>query len=140
MRSATICFLLLLCSVLAFGQQPQWAVVANVVLFSQVQAIPQTTIFTPTEPGIYRLTLYFSGGGGREGYREEVFEADLNGVDISGEAISYSPQVRCGTPIINSVSPIVSLKPQQPLTYDVTAFVYNAACQYNLAITVERLM
>lgn len=87
LRNATTCFLLLLCSAMAFGQdQPQWKVVASVVLFNQRQALPPTTILTPIGEGIYRLTLYFSGGGAGSGSLTEI----IGGFDITGAQIASS--------------------------------------------------
>ena len=61
MRKATIGLLLLLCSLAAFGQtQPQWRVVQHVILTHQSAPIPQSPLFTPTKPGLYRLSAYIS--------------------------------------------------------------------------------
>src|SRR5579872_3483622 len=62
MRHAMLCLLLMLCSVFTFSQeQPQWKVVQSVVLRGQTAPIPQTTLFTPQEPGLYRFSGYVSG-------------------------------------------------------------------------------
>ncbi len=104
----------------------------------QTQSI-NGTLLVPTDPGIYRLNLYFSIGGGGNGL-QSYFLTQLHGTDItggSGEGLycSDSAEVYWMPPIM------VSLKPQEPLTYRVAASkVPTAGCQYNLAITVEQLM
>ena len=65
MRKAMICFVVMLCSVIALGQgQPQWTVIQHVNLSQQIHPISPVTLLTPAEPGIYWLTVYFSGGTG----------------------------------------------------------------------------
>ena len=80
--------MMVLCSVLAFGQgEPLWTVVKHVLLFNQNQAIPLTTLLTPTEPGIYRLNLYFQGGGGTSkfgNFIERLFATDITGYSLNG--------------------------------------------------------
>ncbi|HTA24735.1 MAG TPA: hypothetical protein VK763_14480 [Terriglobales bacterium] len=61
MRKATICSLVVLCSLAALGQnQPQWKVVQYVSMVNQSNNIPTTTIFVPTAPGLYRMSAYLS--------------------------------------------------------------------------------
>src|ERR1035438_8751461 len=118
MSNATICFLLMLCSVVAFGQQPQWTVVQQVVLFHQNQAIPKTTLLTPNGQGIYRLNLYLSGGSFGEGNGQIAYS--LNGFDITGAQIFSAGGIDCGSKEWLSMPPImVSLAPQAPLTYQI---------------------
>jgi hypothetical protein len=149
MRKATICFLLLLCSVIAFGQQPQWTTVASVVLFSQNQNVPKTTIFTPTEPGVYRLNVYFSGGT-HGAATNGAFEASVSGFDITGRPLSDDNgwgglgtlNVHCGGFLQWGFLPqlTVSLEPNVPLVYQVLSQSASLDCVYNLAITVEQLV
>ena len=139
MRKTTACFLIMLCSAIAFGQQqPQWTVVQSVVLFSQSQAIPQTTLLTPTEPGLYRLTVYFSGGGGAS--PQGAFDLVVVGTDISGVPSRTELGGPCAFSRFISLSPIVSLKPSVPLTFEVDNLGTSPGCVYNLAITVEQLV
>jgi len=64
MHKATICLLLLLGSLAAFGQsQPQRTVVQSIILPDQTAPIAQTTLFTPTSAGLYRLNAYISATG-----------------------------------------------------------------------------
>ena len=145
MRNATIYSLLLFCSGLAFGQQPQWTTVASVVLFNQSQAdrYKKTTLLTPTEPGIYRLNVYFSGGGGTNNPNGEWgFYTELNGFDITGQPLNFSQSVQCGFGMSAFWMPqvVVSLKPQHPLTYDFGGMSPTPGCIYNVAITVEQLV
>jgi hypothetical protein len=139
MRQAILSFLLL-CSAIAFGQEPQWTVVQHVVLLNQNQNIPLTTLFTPTEPAVYRLTIYFSGVGTKG---RGAFAYFLNGVDISGQTIEEGDEVSCPGTGFQSPPPITTiLKPQVPFQYVVVnrdPFPPNS-CYYNLAITVEQLV
>ena len=141
MCKATICFLMLLCSAIALGQQPQWTVVQNVVLSNQNEDIAKTTIFTPTEPGLYRLTLYFStSGNGTTGwFLETLFGTDISGQDLSHLAIY---QLECSTAAAyRPIPPItIRLRPNTPLAYSVDSYRSNSPCVYNLAITVEQLV
>src|ERR1035438_2679197 len=134
MRKATLCFLLLLFSALAFGQEPQWTVVQRVVLFDQSRAIPTTAIFTPTEPGLYRFTLYLSATGGRNG--SGSFIETISGTDISGARLASSYQVECGRFFAYwmPIAPItVSLEPNEPLVYKVDQLPPpgSTPCKYN---------
>jgi len=140
MSKATLCFVMILCSVIAFAQQqPQWTVIQHVALSQQSQPIPQTTLFTPTSPGIYRLTVYFSGGTGTG---TGIWVESLNGTDITGLPLGGSGNLAifCREANWQWTPPVViSLKPQVPLTYQVSD-ISASGCQYNLVITVEELL
>ncbi len=139
MRNATICFLLLLCSVLAFGQEPQWTVVKHVVLLNQTQSVRFENLLTPTEPALYRLSFYFSGNGngaGQSGY----YSVSLNGTDISGMPLGAGGYVLCYQIGWNSTTTTAILKPQAHLSYTVFADNSSTNCTYNLAITIEQLV
>jgi hypothetical protein len=141
MRKVTICFLLMLCSVLAFGQQ-RWAIVGSVALFNQSQGILRTTIFTPTELGIYRLNFYFSVLGGNEKEYGNFYE-DVYITDISGQEWDPSPYGACSGGYYRPVDPItISLKPNVPVEFAThyEGVPRNSPCVYNLAITVEELV
>jgi hypothetical protein len=140
MRKAAICFLLLLCSAIAFGQQqPQWTVVQSEVLSNQNQPIAQT-LLTPTEASIYRLTIYFSVVSGPS--PQGAFELTVVGKDISGLPLTGTPfGFGCGGPGFFQVSSAISLKPNLPLSFEVKSFgIPSQGCVYNLAITVEQLV
>ena len=141
MRNAMICAVLMLCSILALGQgQPQWTVVQHVTLSQQLQPIPQTTLLTPTEPGIYRITVYFSGGNetGSSGWSEVLNGTDITGAPLGGVGDLNIP---CRGANWSFTFPItISLEPNVPLTYQVRAYSQVPSCHYNLAITVEQLM
>ena len=143
MRKATLYFLLIICSILAFGQEPQWIVVKHVVLFDQKQPILKTTLLTPAEANFYRLTVYISGGGGRPS-ASEAFVVDVNGTDVSGQSWDLSPVLPCNILSVIGLPPYTLIsKPNLPLTYEVyrrPASVLSSDCTYNLAITVEQLV
>src|SRR5579864_9130694 len=117
--------LVMLWSGVALGQQtlpqqralPQWTVIRHVVLYQQSAPISQTTLLTPTQPGIYRFTVYFSGGSGTGGGRwlESLSGSDITGLSLGGLG---SLGVLCGELLWQWTPPVVvSLKPEVPLTY-----------------------
>ena len=93
----------------------------------------------PATPGIYRLTVYFSGGTGTgTGYWSE----SLTGTDISGATLSGSGNLNvfCNEVNWQWTPPItISLKPEVPLTYQVQD-IAASNCQYNVVIVVEQLL
>ena len=142
MRKATLCFLLLLCSAAAFGQEPQWTVVKHVSLMHQDLNILLTTILIPTEPGLYRISFYLSGGVTDDARIDAVWTATLAGSDVTSAPLGpLRLQVPCNQASwVSAPSITVSLKPQVPLTYQVIANGNPRGCQYNLGITVEQLL
>lgn len=143
MRKVTVCFLLMLSSVWAFGQQqPQWKVVASVVMFNQSHADGKhITLLIPTEPSVYRLNVYNSGGAGTNNNDHWGFVTVLSGVDITGQRLSFAQDIICGQPNVSWMpQAVVSLKPDEPLTYYVEGGSPIPSCIYNLAITVEQLV
>jgi hypothetical protein len=143
MRKATICFLMLLWSANAFAQEPQWTVVKHVVLFNQNQPILQTTLLTPTEANIYRLTVYLAGGGSRVS-PDEAFLVDVRATDISGQPWDGVGLILpCNIQSVEWLPPATVIsKPNLPLTYEVHSrlSVPLTDCTYSLAITVEQLV
>jgi hypothetical protein len=142
MRKAAIFFLVLLCSAISYGQEPQWTVVKHVFLTQQTANIFHTTLLTPTEPSLYRISAYLSGGVGGSPRTNAVWTATLAGSDITGAAFKPAPlQVPCNQTVwLSAPSIIISLEPQVPLTYQVIDGGGGLTCQYNLAITVEQLV
>jgi len=140
MHRARIFFLLLLCSATSVGQEPQWTVIKHVILMQQDQSV-FGTLLTPSEPGIYRLNLYFSVSGQEKG-RQSYFMAHIHGTDITGSPVDNGQLFYCDSAGAFWMPPImVALKPQEPLTYYVNRLQPpTAPCQYNLGITVEQLV
>jgi len=138
MRTTIVFFAVLLCSLVVVGQQqPQWTVVQHVELMQQGQPIAPTTLLTPTESGVYRLTAYFSSVGGTAAGGWTEF---LNATDITGGLVNGNLGLNCrsghywfSTPPITAV-----LKANAPVTYQVSS-TGAATCQYNLLIIVEQL-
>ena len=137
MRKVVIC-LILLASTLAFGQQ--WQTIKSMSLLQQNQPVPLTTLLTPSVPGIYRLTFYFSVGGGAGITPPGFFDATLTGRDITGLPDNLDLVLSCKQQNFESVSQVVSLKTGVPLTYIVTTSGSTGNCTYNVAITVEQLL
>lgn len=66
MRNTAICLIVILgLGVAAFSQTPppQWKVVQAIHLIEQTSTIPATTLFTPTEAGLYRVNVTATCGG-----------------------------------------------------------------------------
>jgi hypothetical protein len=138
MRTAAICFLLLLSSVLAFGQEPQWTVVKHLTLTQQNTPIPFTTLLIPEDAGIYRVNISFSGSGTEH---VGVWGAQVGGADVSGAQLNLGGEADCNVPNWTPIpSVMVFLKAQVPLVYRVFGRGATPSCQYNLAITVEQLV
>lgn len=138
MRNAILCFLLMLCSVLAFGQEPQWTVVKHLILTQQNTPIPFTTLLFPEDAGIYRVNISFSGSGTEN---TGLWEAQLGGTDISGGQLNLGGEADCNVPNWTPIpSVMVFLKAKVPLVYRVFGRSATPSCQYNLAITVEQLV
>lgn len=136
MRQATICFLMLLWSAIAFGQEPQWRVIKHVSLVEQ-NLITEGNILIPTQPlGVYRLTIYFSVEGTGQG----GFNADVTGLDISGQSFDkYIEGAVCPAGGFSSDAITVVLQPRQPLRYSISNN-NPSNCNYSLIITVEQLV
>jgi hypothetical protein len=143
MRKATMCLLVALCSLVAFGQnQPQWKVVQSVILTQQTAAISQTTIFTPERSGLYRLNAYISG----KAMNNIQFNPSLNFYFMCSDRFQ---QGDCGafmglnvhgphTQYIGSY--VFSPRPGTPVSY--LTSVGNPPpmnLQYDLAFTIEQL-
>jgi hypothetical protein len=132
MRKASICLLVLLFSSLAsFGQnEPQWKVVQRVVLIDQTNTISQTTLFTPTKPGVYRLTGYISAtGNGAE------WHLYLDWTDFAGSTQDIQMTATYGENIDEiGAYPFVP-KVGVPFTYAVEGITGA----YNIAFTIEQL-
>lgn len=137
MRKPTICLLLLLCSLAAFGQsQPQWRVVQSIILPNQTAPITQTTLFTPTEAGLYRLTVYISATALSSG---EEWSFGLIWTDL----VEQNPFTLTVSAVRNgpgTITSIFSPRRNTPVSFQVEA--ENSPppnSHYNLAFTVEQL-
>ncbi len=128
MRKATICLLLLVCSLAAFGQnEPQWRVVKTGVLVKSNQT-GFATLFTPQVSGLYRITGYISTNeGGQE------FGVTFAWTDVSGFSAGSTLTATFGNPaqIVLPFFPSAGT----PATYFITGTVGT----YNLAYTIEQL-
>jgi hypothetical protein len=134
MRKLTIYSLFLVFCCLAFGQTaPQWKVIKAVTLNHQTAAIPPTSLFTPTNPGFYRLSAYISSAGTSQAVWTLSFSwNDLNGVyEQSGTtAIDGPPSPPLGFVFVP--------QPGLPVNYSVSPVGLEAG-YYDVAFTVEQL-
>lgn len=143
MRNATICLLLILCSMAAFGQnQPQWKVVNAVALTNQTAPIAQKTLFTPTAPGLYRLDAYLSATNLPGQQNDPSWSFLLIYVDLmtgQGEGAGMIVQANgVSTSYIGSY--VFSIQPGTPVSYLVSASDPPPAnSEYSLAFTIEQL-
>lgn len=139
MRKAVLCILLLVATV-AFGQQWQVVPGAVVSVFNQSAAVQPTVLLTPDSPGIYRLLMYFSVSTQPNNTPAGFYDATLQGTDITGLPYTADLMLSCKQSLYESLSPAISLKAGQPLTYAVAANGNLSGCNYNLTITVEKLV
>ncbi len=138
MRRPTILFLLL--ALPASGQHlPQWKVAHSVILSNQTNPIPLTTIFTPQAQGVYRLSVYFSGGGGTPAAGD--WDMSANWTDLTGAGGDFDElQVNTGDANWTQHTPsLLSIEPDTPLQYEVVSVGNVSGSDYNLVLTVEQL-
>jgi hypothetical protein len=129
MRKTTmLCLLMLVGSLTAFSQsQPQWKIVHSLILIRQTVPVQETTIFKPSEAGVYRLSAYWSETG--KGSNQQF---TLSWTDITGSAQELSMS---GVGPSRS-SPFVFIpKIGTPITYVGS----GSTGVYNVALTIEQL-
>jgi hypothetical protein len=129
MRKTTmLCVLMLVGSLTAFGQSPvQWKVVQSLVLIRQTVPAQETTVFTPSEAGVYRISVYWSETG--KGSNQQF---TLSWTDITGSAQELGMS---GVGPSRS-SPFVFIpKIGTPITYVGSGSIGV----YNVAFTIEQL-
>ena len=137
MRKATLCLVVLLCSLAAYGQkQPQWRVVKSVSLFDQSEPIPNTILFTPSTFGVYRLSGYMAGTNLQSGTALEFF---MSWTDASGSPESSSMVVQNQIPSETINPTVFTVHPGTPVVYDVEAAPPPVGYTYILVLTVEKL-
>jgi hypothetical protein len=139
MHKTTICLFMLLCSVAALGQKPPlWKVVQALALTNQTAPIPQTTLFTPTRAGVFRLSVYMSGGGETPG---GDWDLSVGWTDLTGASSDFGElQVFTGGANYTQHSPsMLSIEPKTPLLHEVDAAGNTSGSDYNLVITMEQL-
>ena len=113
-------------------------IVAQLALTNQTGPIPQTTIFTPTQSGVYRISTYFESNspGTGESYTLTLVYAD--DVDSLDNAVLVYPSSNnyYGNPTGFSSFRALANNP-------VSIYTQGTAPQgyvYSLYITIERLM
>jgi hypothetical protein len=136
MRKATMCLLIALCSLAAFGQsQPQWKVVQYVSLAKQANNIPETTMFVPTAPGLYRMSGYLSVVGPAAGWELVVTWTDVTGLNSSSHL-----KVVANGPAVGQLGALIFVpKAGVPVAYSVTEQGNNPPSIYNVGIVIEQL-
>jgi hypothetical protein len=136
-----LCSLLLLCSSLSLGQTvPQWKVVKTVLLNNQTAAIPLTTLFTPTENSVYRLSAYMSARnlkpGLFDGWTFTFLATDFVNKNTSGNFV----QVVGGPPYQSLGAWVFTPLKGTPVTYQVAEIgTPPPDAEYALAFTIEQL-
>ena len=117
----------------SWQQQPQWSVVHQLALTHQVNPISQTTIFTPTKAGLYRLNAYISGANSPDQWVLQFGWTDLSSAPVIQEINPQPSGVGW-----NQLALVFSVQPGTPVTFSVSGQPGQNAF-YNLAFTVERL-
>jgi hypothetical protein len=141
MFKATICMLLLLCSLAAFSQtQPQWRVVKHVILTYQTTQVQQTTIFTPTKPGLYRLSAYISAEGQFANWNLRLSWTDAAGKPTNTYITAATGPCTVGQNYtVAEMSHLLVPQGRTPVIYEVDAAPDPPAGDYNIIITIEQL-
>jgi len=139
MRNTAICLVVILGAWLtAIAQEaPQWKVVQVVQIVQQNTPVAVTTLFTPTDAGLYRVVAYMSTEGAKNaGWQMVMFWDDLTGLQA---AFSISANTGGGLKAWGSTQVVTfSPKPGNPVTYSVVQ-EGAVANRYNLTFTIERL-
>lgn len=141
MRRVTICLLvllpLLLCSLTALGQsQPQWKVVQSVSMAKQANNIPQTNLFVPATPGLYRMSTYLSVVGSAD-----QWELVLTWTDVTGLRSSSELKVTANGRAVGQQGALIFVpKAGVPVAYSVTEEGENPPPSiYNFGVVIEQL-
>ena len=128
MRKLTMTLTMLLCCCAAYGQSvPQWVVVHSLFLTRQTAPVPQTTVFTATTAGVYRVTAYWSETG-----KEANQTFTLSWTDIIGEV----QQLNLGGVGESRVAPFMIVP---KVGTAVTYVGFGTSGVYNVAYTIEQL-
>jgi hypothetical protein len=136
MRKAAICAIVIFGSWVApLAQAPvhEWKVVQVVQLTKETSEIPTTTIFTPTEVGLYRVNILMACGGAKGhgganspswqlafyyGANSNHFEVGCGG-GSNGGSVPYLISPSAGTPATYAVAGVLS----PPFSYDVDIII-----------------
>jgi hypothetical protein len=135
MRRAAIALIaVMMCAGYSFGQSnglPQWKVIKEFHVMDQTAGVPLTILFTPTQNGLYRLSMYVSASTDIRqltGWDMFVYWNDqtglpaqfLLGADLTGgstyqaDSTLFSPQI--GKPVAVYVQ--TGNPPPQDASYD----------------------
>lgn len=139
MRKMILIAVLMCASVISFGQSnglPQWKVVKEFHVADQTASVPPTVLFTPTQKGLYRLSMYVSASTDIKqltGWDMFVYWTDqtglsanfLLGTDLTGgttyqaDSAMFSPQI--GKPVTVFIQ--TSNPPPQDASYCVALVI-----------------
>jgi hypothetical protein len=133
-RKLTIGLVFVAFCCVAFGQTaPQWKVIKVVTLSHQTTAIPQTTLFTPTNQSFYRMSAYISSAGSSQA----IWTLSFSWNDLNGEYEQTGTSAADGPP---SPALVFVFVPQSgtPFNYSVSP-VGAEAGYYDVVFTIEQL-
>lgn len=134
MRKLTLCSLFFAFCCVAFGQAaPQWKVIKLVTLNHQTAAVSQTTLFTPTNPGFYRLSAYISSAGSSQA----IWTLSFSFNDLNGEPEQVGTTAADG-PCSPSLEFVFAPQPGVPVSYSVSPVGIEAG-YYDVMFTIEQL-
>jgi hypothetical protein len=131
-RKMTVCLLVFLCSLAAHGQPLQWSVVKSIVLLNQTASIPQTTLFTPTQAGVFRLSAEIVPASTEGIWTLEVFWKDRI---RTHEA--YSCLNTCISSLPEFLNITMAVSKDSPIQY--ATFPPNDVGGFDLVIVLEQL-
>jgi hypothetical protein len=143
MRKVMLCGLVLLCSCVSFSQTvPQWKVVKAVFLRNRTAAIQETTLFTPTENGLYRLSGYMSASN-LQGIQNAFWSFILRYTDLTQLESNSSMLVQGNGGVINTIdSHVFAVLKGTPISYEVIKSDNPPPppdAEYTIAFTIEQL-
>jgi len=126
--------------------------VLRVDLTNQTVPIPQTTLFTPNEDGMYRISAYMvmttSGYTPNAGWLFDLFWTDEAGVETRSSLIGVFDNAKPPSAYATNGNPgyypttspfIFRAVAGQPVSYDVSQYNPPANGSYALHMVIERL-
>jgi hypothetical protein len=134
MRKAAIWLMVILGSwVAALAQAPvhQWKVVQEVQLTQQTLTTPETTLFTPTKAGLYRVNLAIACGGPIGNSQAPAWDLDVGWIVGDSQA-----QCAAGASTGNVIA--INPRPGAPVTYEVVPLGGPPTFAYDVDIIVEQ--
>ena len=126
---------------------PSPVIVARAKLVNQTSPIPTTTIFTPTQNGLYRLSVYATvtrTGSVATGWQYDIFWTDDSGPQNGGQGLINGSDGNTGSFTWTNAGNygavlVLEAAAGTPITYDILQQGAPDNAAYSLYYTLERL-